>query len=345
LKRILISRTDSIGDVALTLPLAGVLKKYLPETEILFLGSAYTQPVIEACSHVDEFIDWDSLKGIPWRARKEAFRSFRADVIIHVFLVVDVAMLADLTGIPVRISTTHRLFSWIFCNKLVWFSRKNSDLHEAQLNLKLLKPLGIDVGLSREEIPEYYGLPHPLPLPNKETLESRDLNSVSPIPSPASGFRLILHPKSRGSSREWGLENFSRLIKLLPAEKYDLFVTGTSAEGDLMKDFLEIHKERITDMTGKMSLPEFMDFIRDCDGLVAASTGPLHLAAAFGQIAIGLYAPMRPIHPARWGPLGQKAAFLVLDKTCNDCRKTFDCHCMRSISAEEVAGKIQEMQE
>ncbi|MFH1161297.1 MAG: glycosyl transferase family 9, partial [bacterium] len=143
MKRILLSRTDSIGDVVLTLPMAGVLKKYFPGTEVLFLGRTYTRPIIEACTFIDQFIDWDSLKGLPWRQRVEAFRGLRADVIIHVFMVMDVAMLADLSGIPVRISTTHRLYGWFFCNKLIWFSRTSSDLHEAQLNLKLLKPLGI----------------------------------------------------------------------------------------------------------------------------------------------------------------------------------------------------------
>jgi len=297
LKRIIISRTDSIGDVVLTLPMAGVIKKHLPDTEILFLGRGYTKPVIEVSRFIDEF---------------------------HVFMVAEIARLADFTGIPVKIGTTHRLFSWLFCNHLVWFSRKQSDLHEAQLNLKLLKPLGIDVKLSREEIPYYYGLPLPQPLPNKGG------------EYPASS---IQHPGSRFKR----LENFSRLIDLLPSDRYEIFITGTGAERELMKDFLNRHQARVTDMTGKLTLPELMDFIRASDGLVAASTGPLHLAAAFGKIAVGLYAPMRPIYPARWAPLGLKASYLVLDKICNDCRKTLDCHCMKEITAEEVVEKLEEM--
>ncbi len=37
---IIISRTDSIGDVVLTLPVAAVLKKYFPEIKIGFMGKA-----------------------------------------------------------------------------------------------------------------------------------------------------------------------------------------------------------------------------------------------------------------------------------------------------------------
>jgi ADP-heptose:LPS heptosyltransferase len=36
--RIIISRTDSIGDVILTLPLCVWLKKQFPQTELIFLG-------------------------------------------------------------------------------------------------------------------------------------------------------------------------------------------------------------------------------------------------------------------------------------------------------------------
>ena len=59
ISNILISRTDSIGDVVLTLPLAGMLKQLIPEVKIGFLGRKYTAPIINACEFVDEFIDVD----------------------------------------------------------------------------------------------------------------------------------------------------------------------------------------------------------------------------------------------------------------------------------------------
>ncbi|MBE0649137.1 MAG: glycosyltransferase family 9 protein [Bacteroidales bacterium] len=337
MKRIILSRTDSIGDVLLTLPLAGVLKKYFPHINILFLGRSYTRPVIEACSFVDEFIDWDPVRTMSYRDQVAAFKAFRADAIIHVFMVGAIAKLADAADIPVKVGTTHRLFSWLYCNKLVWFSRRQSDLHEAQLNLKLLKPLGVEVMLERERIPDYYGLTTPKS-PKGDLLPP--LQRRVGEGSYGSQFKLILHPKSKGSAREWGLENFSRLIELLPKDRFNIYITGTKEEGEMMNEFLKKHRDEVTNMTGKMNLQEFMDFIRECDGLVAASTGPLHLAAAFGKVAIGLYAPMRPIYPTRWAPLGAKASYFVAVKECNDCRKTMDCHCMKEIRAEEVAERL-----
>ena len=60
-KHIVISRTDNLGDVVLSLPVAGYLKKLYPHLKILFVGKSYTRPIIEACRYVDEFIDKDEL--------------------------------------------------------------------------------------------------------------------------------------------------------------------------------------------------------------------------------------------------------------------------------------------
>jgi len=61
-KNILISRTDGIGDVVLSLPLAGTLKKLFPECVIFFMGRTYTQAVIESSKYVTEFINYDILE-------------------------------------------------------------------------------------------------------------------------------------------------------------------------------------------------------------------------------------------------------------------------------------------
>lgn len=353
MKRILISRTDNLGDVILTLPMAGILKKEIPGCYILFLGKAYTRPLIDACEFVDEFLDWDEMmkgmgdKGYGMRDEGSWIldagssmldEKFQADVIIHVYPVKEIQKLAKKAKIPIRIGTSHRWYSWLYCNKLIHYSRKNSNLHEAQLNLKLLEPLGITKEYSLAEIPFYYGLTK---LPSTQTRQLASSPVRQLVDSEVGGvFNLILHPKSKGSAREWGLENFSKLIDLLPAEKFHISITGTKEEGALMKEFLDQHRGRVQDMTGKLSLAELLTFINSSDGLIAASTGPLHIAAALGKRAIGIYAPMRPIFPERWAPLGKNATYLVLDKKCENCRRTCDCTCIRAITPEQVVEKL-----
>ncbi len=290
----MISRTDSIGDVVLTLPLAGVLKQYFPDVRITFLGKPYTRPVIEACSHVDAFVD------------REVFLSESGDivplpdVIIHVFPDAVIARKAKQLRIPLRIGATGRLYHWYTCNRLVALSRRRSPLHEAQLNMLLLKPLGIRQPFTQQEIAGFYGLDRLQPL------SDACYNLLAP-----GKYHLILHPKSQGSAQEWGTEQFIRLVELLDPERFQVFVSGTEKERPALQPLLEAVKGRVTDITGQMDLAQFITFITKCDGMVACSTGPLHLAAVLGKDAIGLYPPERPVHPGRWAPLGAHVRVLV----------------------------------
>ncbi|MBS1664274.1 MAG: glycosyltransferase family 9 protein [Bacteroidetes bacterium] len=320
----IISRTDAIGDVVLTLPMAGVLRELYPDARIIFLGRSYTEDLIGACVHIDQFLNWDQLQKLPYAEGVRRMADTGADTIIHVLPRPEIARMAWKAGIKQRIGTTNRLYHWWYCNKLVGLSRKNSPYHEAQLNLRLLRPLGAQELYDIQEIGGYYGLSRLAPLPGQieEELDR-------------SRFNLILHPKSRGHGREWGLDYYIQLIGLLPPDRFKVFITGTSAEGAQLESLFAACPS-VTDMTGRMTLSQFITFISKADGLLASGTGPLHLAAALGIHALGIFPPLRPIHPGRWAPIGPKAKALVKDIDCRACTKTMDCACIRDILPAHV---------
>lgn len=297
-QRILISRTDSIGDVVLTLPMAGLLRQLFPKAQIFFLGQTYTCPVIEACEHIDEFYNWDDVKAKSIVEQAAFLKKLKADIIIHIFPRDSIARAAKRAKIPVRLGTANRFYHWRTCNKLIRLSRKKSPHHEAQLNLKLLEPLGAKPLYSLHEIAHLYGLTQLKPL-NPELTEFILKDKTN----------LIIHPTSKGSAMEWGMKNFAALMRLLPAEQFNLLITGTESDGERIRhdlpEFYFMH-----DLTGKLTLDELISLIAQADGLVAASTGPLHLAAALGKYALGLYPSRRPMHPGRWAPVGINADFV-----------------------------------
>src|SRR6185437_2643664 len=173
MRKIVLSRTDNLGDVILTLPLAGLLKKQFPNAEIAFIGKKYTQAIIKSSRNIDVFLDREEVISNP-----QLLKNQQADIIIHVFPDKEIAKTAKKAGIPLRIGTSHRLFHLLYCNKLINFSRKKSALHEAQLNCKLAQPLGIKIP-ALEEISLYYGM---------------RATQASPITLDKSKFNLILHP-------------------------------------------------------------------------------------------------------------------------------------------------------
>ena len=254
-------------------------------------------------------------------------KTLNADTLIHVFPNKRIAQLAKKAKIKNRIGTTNRLYHWGNVNKLVKLSRKNSTLHEAQLNCKLLSPLGINIIPTLQELSNYIGF-----------TKIPSLNSASIALIDSTKNNVILHPKSNASAREWSLGNYKALIDLLPSEKYKIFISGTDKEKNILSDWIKTLPSHVVDITAKFSLEEFIAFISKANFLVAASTGPLHIAAAAGVGAIGIYPPIKPMHPGRWQPIGKNANYVCVDENCNDCKnKPQQCLCMDKISAVEVA--------
>jgi ADP-heptose:LPS heptosyltransferase len=80
-------------------------------------------------------------------------------------------------------------------------------------------------------------------------------------------------------------------------------------EAHYIQEKILAHAPHIQNAIGQFDLAQYISFIHACDALIAASTGPLHIAAALEKHAIGLYPPERPINPERWGPIGKKSVY------------------------------------
>lgn len=298
LKRIVISRTDSIGDVVLTLPLAGILKERFPDCEVIFLGNTYTKPIIACCEHVDEIWEWAVIQQWDYNKQVSWLQEQNIDAIIHVFPRKEIARIAKKAGITARIGTSHRVFHLLACNKLVNFTRKRSDLHEAQLNTKLLEPLGVREAFTLKKLSEYAGFKtdHPLKKEIADLLKTEKQ-------------KIVLHPKSRGSAIEWGVQNFMSLATELDSNNYEIFITGTEAEAEFFRKIIP-NQANIHDLSGQLDLDELIAFVTQCDALVAASTGPLHIAGISNIHAVGLFQDKKPIHSGRWKPLGNQVTIV-----------------------------------
>ncbi len=303
----------------LTLPLAGFLKKSLPGIKIGFLCREYTSPVVRNCEHVDEVIIYK-----PGEKVKDY------ECALAVYPEKEVLILLKRSAIPIRVATAGRIYTFLWANKRVAFSRKKSDLHEAQLNFKLLKPLGFDFIPELNEIPCYYGL---------------RVNSASSFfQQDRKKINLIIHPGSKGSARDWNINNYVELIRLIPQNRFNIFISGTQKEANTFLPAFDEVSDRFTVIPGAYGLDQFMGIIAAADVLLASSTGPLHLAAALNIHAIGIYVPMRPIHPGRWAPLGNKSEVVCTDKICGGCKKGEPCSCIAEISPEMVLQRLMKVE-
>lgn len=320
---ILLSRPDALGDAVVTLTMAGWIKHHSPHTRVVVLARRYTEAVWRQCAHVDGMMLLEDMKASGSEGAIAALRALSADAIVHVFPHREVAFWAKAAGIPQRIGTSHRWWHWFTCNKRVDFSRKNSELHEGQLNLKLLIPFGVAQPASPQELIPHLGYS---------------------APEVTAHVRALLHPGRRnillhpllGSGVGWGLDNFSALLRALDPDRYHCIITGTEKEAERYRSSLPLDLPHVTDAGGRLDLHQLMQMIGHADAFVSASTGPLHLAAASGVRAIGLFSMCRPIFPQRWAPLGRDAHTLVFDPHCATCASGGPCTCIQRISPQRV---------
>lgn len=324
LARVLICRTDNIGDVVLTLPLAGYLKQVMPGVQVDFLVRGYAAPVVRQSRFVDQVLALEDQLD-PQRM----FAEGGYDTVIFAFPNRRLATAARKARVANRVGTSHRLFHLMTCNRLAHFSRVRSPLHEAQLNFELLKPLGIVHIPSLDEIPALYGLSAPR-LPEVDALAA-----LAP-------FNVILHPKSNGNGREWPLARYQELAQRMLDGGASFWVTGSAAEGELLAREAPglLALPNVRNLCGRFDLTGLAALIGAADGLIASGTGPLHMAAAMGRPVLGLFPPIKPIDPARWGALGTQAQSLCAVERCVTCTGVESCTCMAAISAAQVAGQV-----
>lgn len=323
-RSVILSRPDNLGDAVVTLTMAGWIKHHAPGTRITAIAQRYTRPVWERCAHVDVTITIEELESAPGGAA-EAIRALRAGAIVHAFPHRRVASWARRARVPQRIGTSHRWWHWFTCNERVSFSRRRSDLHEAQLNIKLLEPFGIPMPATAAELVPHAGFRVPPPSPDVRSLLRNDRKNV------------ILHPLTKGSAAEWGLKNFAALIGQLDPSRYHCLLTGTAGDAARYRHSLPISAPHVTDTGGTLTLDQLMELIGASSALVAASTGPLHIAATSGIRAIGLFSMRRPVFPARWAPIGRDVHVLVNDPACERCAAGEACDCITRIGPQRVA--------
>jgi len=325
LQNILVVRTDRIGDVILTLPTVEALKSNFPNAHVTMLVSSYTSTLVEDIAGILLY-DRDGEKK-PFFEMLGEIQNAHFDAVITAHPRFRIALLLRLAGIPIRIGTGYRWYSFLF-NKRIYEHRKTAEKHEAEYNLSLLKGLGLrtylepraKIIISRQQ--------------EKTAFDIRQSLGISDADHMA-----LLHPGSGRSARDWKPECFVRLAAELAKLDHRVVITGGVKEEALVNRVAHEAGNNVKPFISKLNLKEFAAFIQTAKLFVANSTGPLHIAAAVGTPVIGFYPPLRVMSPKRWGPLTDKKAVFVPDPAlCPRCKggKCQGNDCMDQISVDQV---------
>lgn len=328
-KNILIVRTDRIGDVVLSIPMAELVKKKYPDCKISYFIRNYTSELLIGNPFTDEVIIAEEENGeILLRKNLDKIKSKHFDACIVVNPTFKIALLMFLARIRNRIGTGYRWYSVLFNHK-VYEHRKYGDKHELEYNINLLEKIGIEPKKISEQFNFYLKI---------DESNSQKIDSLLSEKGYKAGNKIIIvHPGSGGSSVDLPKEKLIELTKLLSGiENISIIITGSKAESNLCKKF-EVDKS-VINLAGDLNISLLIALINRSDIFISNSTGPMHIAAALGVYVIGFFPKILACSEKRWGPYTEKKSIYNPTIDCSDCtRKQCEkLNCMNSIDIGRV---------
>jgi heptosyltransferase-2 len=153
---------------------------------------------------------------------------------------------------------------------------------------------------------------------------------------------IALAPGAVGPSKRWPASAYAALTRRLIAEGFAVWVVGGPEEKSLAAEIIGDTTAR--DLTGH-DLRNAILALAAAAVAVSNDSGLLHVAAAVGTPAIGIFGPTSPWH---WAPLNPLAATIEAKSKveCRPCHKPV-CRlvhhrCMRDIAPEEVLAAVRQ---
>lgn len=329
--KILISRTDRLGDLILALPFVETMKQRYPKTRIDVISSLYASPILENNSSISKIlrVQNDQLltnklykKDLLQKVSKEKYSA-----VIVLYPERRISRLFYEANIPIRVGTAGRFHSIFFSHHLL-HSRKKNIKHEFEYNLDFTR--FFREGPTVRE-PRIY-------LRDKELRSARRILANAGVTSPF----VVLHPGSGGSAERWPLDSYLQLYALLEREGVQVVFSGSEEEGNIIDRGADKYHMKVRKVTGDTDLRTLAAALSLARVVVANSTGPLHVAVAVGTQVVGLYPSRNTMSPVRWGPLGRNSRVIQPDNPVCTCPPR-QCTCMLTIQPEHVARETTDL--
>jgi heptosyltransferase I len=311
-ERIALVKLSSLGDVVHALPVAATLRAARPQAWLAWIVERREAALLHDHPALDEVIVVDTRR---WRqarhptalvaaardirAARRRLRAQRFDVVLDLQGLIKSGVLAAATGAPRRIGFERTLrrepLSAIFSNQHVV---PPATAHVVEQYLALLRPLGITT--PRLEFR----------LPTVAAAETRADEWLATVGLKPRQRLVVLNPGAGRADKRWAVARFVELASRLGQESaaHVIVAWGPGEEGAARAIVAGAGATAPRALLAPPTdLHELIALLRRASVMVAADTGPLHLAAALGTPCVGLYGPTAA---ARNGPYGTGHAAL-----------------------------------
>ncbi len=298
---IIVSRTDKIGDLVLSIPSFFMVKKMYPKSTLTVLVRNYNYDVVKNLPYVDKVIKIDDYSE---NELLSLVKDIKAEIFIALYTDKLVGKIARASKARKRLGPYSKLHSYFSYNKGVFQKRSKSIKNEAEYNLDLIRALDKDLFDKNFEINTkiYYEET------NKKHAESFLANKG------ISDF-ILIHPFSGGSAKNITDVQYTLLIKRILEERPNIKVVISASIVDMeraQKIQNDCKNDNVHTFVNEGSLLNLAALIDKCKLFLGTSTGPTHIAGALGKSIIGIYPIKKTQATLRWGVYGNSKVSYVL---------------------------------
>jgi len=289
-KRILLVRTDRIGDVVLSTPIPRELKKKYSNCFIAVLLQEYTKDIYLNNPHIDKIILMDKSTNLFDKSFREKVREIKSCHFTHSLTLLPterINYMLFFAGIPYRLGVGNKLYQYLTLTHFVSRKKYIPLRHEADYSMDSARRIGVETDNLETEI-------HltKVELNNAKELRDKFLKGKK--------YLIGVHVTSGNSAPNWRPNQYAQLINELKV------VVTDNKIPDEIKNIPDIEFPNID-----IRLRESFVTFKALNLLISASTGPMHLAAALKVKTVSFFCPLTACSPKLWGPMGNESRILL----------------------------------
>lgn len=326
MKKILLIRFSSIGDLVLTTPVLRVLKERAMEpVELHYLVKAPFYDVLRGDPRIDKIHSWGEDNG-------NLMSALKAERFDHV-----VDLQGSLRSKRVRAALKRPSSSFPKLNRKKWMLvnfgiDRLPRVHVVDRYFEALRPLGA----------KNDGKGLDLFIPPEEELDPKEKG----IPTPFLSFSIGAAHGTKRLPEE-------RIVELCRRIELPIVLLGGKEDKERGERIARESGEGVFDLCGELSIPGSASLIRQSAAVLTHDTGMMHIAAAFRRPILSFWGNTIPafgMTPYMPGHEDRSFIFEVEGLSCRPCSKLGhrECpkghfRCMWDISTEEVLATLDEL--
>lgn len=336
-KRILIVRSDGLGDFILSLSALNLIRTSFPKAHIVLFTGSWQKELAISSGLFEEIIIWDNYKDyyfisptknkyfyyqmLKYIPRLKSYRfdlaiDFRNDHFINRIVIY-------LSGAKKRIGFNRGGLEFLL-NQIV---KDREDVHKSLCFLDLVASV-TDI---KETLDFTLHIPQGYIKRTEDFLNNKGITNKDII--------VVIHPVARWPAKVWPKEKFARLgEQLLGLGRIKVVLIGAKEDLPWINEIENMMSKKPIISAGRLSFMETAALIKEAKLVIGNDGAPAHLAGTFNIPTIALFGPTEP---KVFSPVGSNSIVIhKIDKPCAGCSKKYCLHpehfCMDKISVEEV---------